>query len=375
MAAFDQPITTYSDTLGQKRVIGDVIQMIDPRDTPLVSLIGLDSARSKFRLNLNGTKIEVLEDALDPLTGTVGATTIATDSVTFVVVDASNFAVGQVILIDAEYMVISAVNVTTNVLTVAARNYGGTSGVTHTCTSAVAIVGMARLEGADADFGPILAKSAPFNYTSIFQKGVKASGTEQVIDQYGYSDEFDYQSAKSIPHLLRLVERMFFYGIKQAGTAVLPRSAGGLATFISTNSTSTTAINRTNLDAAALAVRNVGGSPDLFVCNPAIAAAIRTLIDSSSFVKLTYENTRFGMNPTNEIMTQWGSLRIVDDRWCPLAQAYLLDSRKVGLYTLRPFFSHEISVTGDSVKGEVIGEFSLLVANESGMYKYTALAG
>ena len=37
--------------------------------------------------------------------------------------------------------------------------------------------GMARLEGDDADYGPITDISAPYNYTSIFQKAIKVSGT------------------------------------------------------------------------------------------------------------------------------------------------------------------------------------------------------
>jgi hypothetical protein len=42
----------------------------------------------------------------------------------------------------------------------------------------------------------------------------------------------------------------------------------------------------------------------------------------------------------------------------------MLDSRKVGFYTLRPFFQKALAVTGDSQKGEVVGEYSLLVAND-----------
>ncbi|MBT7819501.1 MAG: hypothetical protein HN672_09165, partial [Chloroflexi bacterium] len=50
----DQPKTVYSDATAQARAISDVISMIDPRDTPLLAKLGLDGAREKFKLNLDG---------------------------------------------------------------------------------------------------------------------------------------------------------------------------------------------------------------------------------------------------------------------------------------------------------------------------------
>ena len=63
------------------------------------------------------------------------------------------------------------------------------------------------------------------------------------------------------------------------------------------------------------------------------------------------------------VSTQWGDLLIVSSRFQPLATGYILDSRKVGAYQLRPFQWYELARTGDSKKGEVLGELSLLVAN------------
>jgi len=224
---------------------------------------------------------------------------------------------------------------------------------------------MARLEGDDATYGPIVDITAPYNYTSIFQKAIQVSGTQQVIDQYGIDDEFAYQSAKAVPELLRLVEKMAFHGIRQAGSAVLPRSAGGLLTFITDNYTASVgALSKADIDLVAEYILLDGGRPDLLVLNPSIANDLRDLIDSSSFVRVDQENTQFGMMPITRVATQYGMLRMVESRWCPSGNVFLLDSRKVGFYTLRPFASKSLAVTGDSVKGEVVGEFSILVAND-----------
>ena len=64
---------------------------------------------------------------------------------------------------------------------------------------------------------------------------------------------------------------------------------------------------------------------------------------------------------------------MVMDRWCPVTEAYILESGKVGFYTLRSFEMKELSRAGDSLKGEVVGEISLLVANEEAHGKITGI--
>jgi len=368
MAVYDQIVTTYSDTTPHVRVISDVISMIDPADTPsLLALGGLDSARSKFRIRQNGYKIEILEDELDPLTTTANhTTTIATDATNFPVADASIFQDGHVILVDSEYMVVKAADTSGDTITVYARNYGGTN-ATHLSTSAIEIVGMARLEGDDTDYGPVVDVTAPYNYTSIFQKALNVSGTQRVIDQYGKgSDELMYQTGKALPHLLRLVDKAIFHGIRAAGSASAPRSFGGLATFVTNNSTNAGGtIVKADIDYVMEQVYIDGGNPDLLICHPSVANDVRDLLDTSAYVRLDLTNDLLGMAAIERVQTQYGSLSMVMDRFCPLSKAWILDSRKVGLYQLRPFAWHDIAKAGDSDKSEVVGEFSLLVANDA----------
>lgn len=366
MALFDQPKTTYSDTTNAIRIISESIKLIDPVDTPLlVALGGFDAARSKFNIRGNGTKIEWLEDTYAPLSDVAAqGTTITTNTTILTVTDASIFQDGHVIKIDAEYMVVSSVDVTNNTLTVYSRSYGGTN-ATHVTTSTIEIVGMARLEGDNADFVGLQVLTNPYNYSSIFQKALKITGTEDVVDEYGYDSAFAYQAEKAVPELSRLLEKAIFNGIRAIGTATTPRSFGGLLTYITNNTVGAGgAIAKTHVDALAEAVRLDGGMPDLFVCHPSIANDLRALLDSSSFVRLTQENQVFGMMSIEQIRTQYGNLRIVDTLWCPTSHAYVLDSRKIGLYELRPFQWHELAKDGDSRKAEVVGEFSLAVAND-----------
>ena len=374
MTIYDQPKTTYSDATAQARVISDVIQMIDPRDTPLLSRIGLDGARNKFNIKLNGYKIELLEDELDPLETTANnGTTIGAADTSFTVTDASVFQDGHVILIDAEYMVVKSANTQTNSIEVYSRSYGGTN-ATHAADAAIQIVGMARLEGDDADFGPIMDISAPYNYTSIFQKAVQVSGTQQVISQYGIEDEFLYQANKAVPHLLRLVERAAFHGVRSAGSASAPRSMGGLGTFITENTLDAGgAIAKSDVDALMEEIIMDGGNPDLLVMNPRVANDLRALLDNSNFVRVGQDENKLGLGAIERVITQYGALELVMDRWCPVGTAYILESGKLGFYTLRDFEVKELARSGDSLKGEVVGEVSLLLASDKAHGKITGI--
>lgn len=366
MALFDQQKTTYSDTTNAVRIIADAIKLIDPVATPLLAALGgFNAAREKLDIRDDGTKIEWLEDTYAPLSDVANqGTTITTNTTTLTVTDASIFQDGHVIQIDSEYMVVSGVDVTNNTITVYSRSYGGTN-ATHVTTSTINIVGMARLEGDDADYVGLQVITAPYNYTSIFQKALKISGTEGVVDEYGYEDVFAYQAMKAIPELARMMELAIFHGVRAVGTATTPRSFGGLGTFITNNTLDAAgAIAKSDIDNLAELVRLDGGLPDLFVCHPSIANDVRALLDSSSFVRVSQETTAFGMMPIDAIRTQYGNLRMVESLWCPTSKAYVLDSSRIGLYELRPFGWSPLAKTGDSRKAEVVGEFSLAVAND-----------
>jgi len=364
MSALDQPISTFDDTSLQVRVIGDAIQLIDPMDTPVVALLGMDGARSKFRLNLNGTKIEIIEDTMAPLSTTANhSTTITTSTLSFTVTDASELQVGHVIQIDSEYMVVSAVNTSSELCTVYSRSYGGTN-ATHAKGSTIYIVGMARLQGADVSYGQIQSMTQPYNYTQIFQKGVKVTRTQAKIAQYGVSDYLEYQADKSIPELARLMERSFFHGVRAVGSKTTPSSFGGIETFVTNNSSSiTTTITKAAVDNLAKAIYDDGGFVDTLILPTGAANNLRNLLDSSSFIRVTQEETSFGMRPVTRINTQfYENVRLVTSRHCPAKKAYMVNSAKMGFYTFDPFTRNAIAYGGDWQAAEVVGEFSFIAA-------------
>src|SRR5690242_12198801 len=109
MAYLTSPLTTYSDTTPQKRIITDVVSLIDPSDMPMIeNLGGFDGASEKFRfVNGNGKLVEWLEDTLIGLTGTLNGS-ITSTATTITATDGDNFQEGHIILIDSEYMWVSS---------------------------------------------------------------------------------------------------------------------------------------------------------------------------------------------------------------------------------------------------------------------------
>jgi hypothetical protein len=140
---------------------------------------------------------------------------------------------------------------------------------------------------------------------------------------------------------------------------------GGIGTYVTANSSSiTTVITKAAYDDVSKAVYDDGGMVDMLVIGTGGANTLHNVLDNSSFLRIDQENTMFGMRPVAKLNTQFSeNVALVMSRHCPVNKAYALDSSKVGFYTYRPFGEYDVARSGDSMKRELIGEFSLLVAN------------
>lgn len=374
MAVFDSPITSYSDTTPQRRIITDVITLIDPSDTPAIDALGgLDGAASKFRFTENGmgTTHEWLEDNLSPLANQLNGS-ITSTATTITVDDASPFQEGHILLIDAEQVWVSDVALSTEILTVT-RNYSGTQ-ATHADNAVVTIIGMARLEGDESDDIAFTDRYVGSNYTQIFHKEVKVSGTHMKVAQYGISDELMYQENKVVPELTRLIERQLYYGARKAGSATTPRAFGGFGTFITNNTVSAGgAITQADFEDALKAAYDDGGMPSLAFCSPANMQVIKNFYDNSLFLRVDPEQRAAGM-VIDTIRTPFGDVSLVMDRWAPSGSVYIVDPAHAGLSTYRPFGVEPLAKGGDYEKEEVVGEFTLCVRQDKAHAVITAIS-
>lgn len=357
MANLASPMTTYSDTSTQRKVITDYISLLDPSDAPLIERLGgLDGAAGKFKFVNKGTNPQWLEDTLTPLTDTLAnAATIASDDTTMTVTDPNMYQEGHIILVDAEQMWVSGVS--GSVITVT-RNYGGTQ-ASHDSIDAVTVIGMARLEGDDSDDLGFTDRTVGSNFTQIFHQEVKVSETQQVISQYGIADEFDYQAKKAVPSLMRLIERALVYGQRKAGSATTPRAMGGIDTFVTDNvGDYGSALAQSHFENAVKSTYEDGGTgPWVAACSPTNLQSVKNFYDSSNYLRIGPDQKSVGM-VIETIITPYGNVDLLLDRWMIDAKLPILDPKNAGMLTLRPFTQEMLAKTGDSLKGEVVGEFT-----------------
>ena len=359
MAVSDAPITSYSDTTAHRRAISDVISIIDPRDVPIVAYFGLEGDAAKFSVqNWPSTKVEWLDDDLAALSGTLNGS-ITSDAVTITVTDGSLYHVGHVLEIDSEQMWASAIS--GEVVTVT-RNYSGTQ-ASHATAAVVTMIGMARLEGADTTDDYKTDVLAPYNHTQIFHAGIKVTRTMAKLRQWGISDEYDYQVAKKIPELTRLIEKQFYRGARKTGSATTPRAFGGLETFITDNTLGNAgaALTRKNIEDTVQSIWEDGGMPDLLICGPWVKRKISSFYEGN--VRTERNEDRGGV-VIDYVVTEFGEMQVLMDRWCEATKLYILTSEHVGFLAFDPFFDEEMAKSGDYLRGEIVGEYGLVVRHD-----------
>jgi len=377
MATIHGMVDSYDNTVPQKRMVTDRILMADVFERRTIDALGLNNS-AKFRFaNEPGRTYDWMEDTFvgrsDTLTASGGMASSSTTT-TCVVTTPKLFNVGDVLLIDAEYIWVSAVNTSTGVLTIV-RNRGGTQ-ATHANSTTVTIVGVARAEGADANDSPSTEASSTTNCSQIFQRTVHVSRNEKIFPNWGVDDMVDWKITKRMKELVMFLNLQAYYGQRQAGSSshTQGRGFGGFDTFISTNTTAAGSVDLTrgHIDALLEDIYGYGGAPDLILCN---TYQQRRLNEIYAGLIRTERTERTGGNRITylEHPIAGPPVEIVVDRHCPSTKLYMIDRRYCGYITIDPFFYEMLAKDGDSEKGEVVGEYGFVMAFEKSHASITGL--
>lgn len=379
---------SYSDSTTTKRTIGDVIKIIDPKDVPCLTRFGV-SNQGKFRMqNFPNHKVEWLEDTLRVRTATINESFNTTDTA----MDVSSghgvrFHVGDVWRSDetGELIYVSAVTAGSDTITTVIRNWNGAMGgsqgtATSSITNATGLTLMysAMQEGFDSVAYPWTVATAPFNYSQIFHAEIKVSGSEQnATSRYGVSDSYKYQMMKILGgagggggvkgragDLIIDLENTWFYGSRLIRSSGIAGAMGGFKTFVTTNTTAAASarLDQDMLEDAIQSAWAAGGKPDLIICN----AFNKRLISSWYRDSIRTERSeRMGGAVIDTVETEFGDLDIMLNRRCPASEVDIVQSDLVGWVTLRDWFVQPLAVDGDYRKDQVVGEFSLVVQNQT----------
>lgn len=368
MASQIGQLTSYQDTVPDKRMVTDRILRTEPNDILMYSYLGTDM--SKFQLQNRGNKVfEWLESTYNDRTDTVN-TGLASDSTTttFSATDPDLYQVGDVWEVEGEGLLVTAKSTTT--MTVV-RNIYGTQ-ATHANSSVATRTSRARVDGATADDSPRNEISSNSNVTQIFQRTVEIARTKGKILEYGVSDWEDYWIDQYMDELMQDLCRAPYLLERNAGSATQGRLTGGFASFITDNITYATATGLTGGTAVAITrdhiddtLQNIfadGGDPDFA---PTTAGIQRKINDFYEGFVQTERSEQLGgvlirklMNPiTGKIID------IVVDRNCPAGQIHFLSLKNIAYYPLDPFFYERLAKTKDThAYGQVVGEYGLVIA-------------
>jgi len=360
--------TTYTDATPQKRSIADMIGMIDWTEAPLLKLLGLNG-ESKFRLlNFPRTKVEWLEDTMAPRSGTVNEALDSSETGVDVATGQGDYLkAGDVILVDSELMYVSSV--ATDTATVV-RGFAGTTAASHSDQAAWKLATVARLEGADFTTGYTTSVTNPYNYTQIFSEAVKVTGSEQNDEKYGISDTMAYHISKFMGDggkagkLPILLQQAAYYGKRAAGSSTTARAMGGIEQYVTTNVTnlSSAALTRKSIEDLMQLCYLAGGAPNTLVCNAWLRRKITSFYEGSISTDRSEER---GGSKITTIVTDFGDIEVVFDRWCPTDRMYLIEPAKMGWVTYRPFDVVDRASTGDYMVKDVLGEYSFVLMNET----------
>lgn len=382
-ASFDQSAVYKLD-------LSEVLANILLDDTDFISMIGISGEVA------TQTKHSWVEDALNATTavqsgGTSAQMALGTATGTILRLSASHITRSKItagtLLKDAlsgktEVVQVTAINGTSATVV---RGYGGVSakrgasGQTHAAGATWEIVANPRPQGMAGPSDESTTRALKFNYTQIFSKGVKITGTAQAIDHAGVSKEDSYQIDLRLRELKRELDRACLMGGRASadvsGTVygtmggVIDWVGGFIATGGNTTHTAET-LTPSVVNTMAKQVFDDGGMPDTLVVGGVQKQKISGF--DQEFRRSTLDSRRSGFT-VEEFVTDLGwNLKVIVDRWVPNDVAMVLDSSKIKIMPLqgRAFFLEKLAKTGDSNDWQIVGEYTMEVRNALQAHAY-----
>jgi hypothetical protein len=352
--------------------VSDLIGIISPYETPLLDALG-DPMREA-----TSTHHEWLEDELLPNKDAINDSTFTDPAADtdFVVDNGSRFRVGDQIQVERseELMLVTGINGDT--LTVV-RGYAGTTPEDLVDNQVINILGNAALEGDDKPDARFTNRSRYGNYTQIFTAAVEVSGTDIAASQLGLADELDYQKQERLRELIRDLENTVINGGQPTGNpeggGSVRRSMKGIIQHLSTSVFHTgdtgfpsgTDLDETKVNYVLRKIwENSNGNVDLII----VGGFQKRKINAFSADSRTYaaNDTTF-TNMVSVYESDFGICRIVTSRWIPQDGVLFLDSSRLSVLPLagRGFHFKPLASSGDYECGELIGEYTLELKNET----------
>ena len=229
------------------------------------------------------------------------------------------------------------------------------------------------------------------NYTQISEKAVQTSGTAEAVDWAGRKSSQAYQLAKRAKEIKRDMELMLtgndvatvgasgtarktaalnsWLGDATAGDSNIidgPTAAAvanpGDGSAAKAASGAAVVLTMAMLNTCVEQIWKAGGSPDVIMCDSSLKVKLSALAGSVIADIVTNHDKAspaHAVNSVDVIVTDFGTFKIVPNRFCQSNQLYVLDYDFWSVDYLRPFQTETLAKTGDSVKQMMIAEYGL----------------
>lgn len=355
-------LNSYENTEPNKIMVTDRILNTNPLKIATYLRLGTDVGKFNFA-NTDGKNYRWLEDAYQAESVVVTTGLASGDTaVTFTPASLTYLQPGDILKIEDELVWVSAVASGIPTIT---RSYGASAAATHANASVAYLVGNSRIDGDTADDSSMTEVTSSTNYTQIFQRTIEVARTKQKMAQYGISDPMGREVDKKMDELMILLNKLPFYGEAYVGTSAAGRTAGGLKAFITDNTSenSSAAVTRALIDGILQDIYDDGGDTDLIITGAWQQRAINDMYEG--FVSTDRVESVGGIkihqlqNPITG-----GMIDILVDRSCPTDDMYFLQSSEIAFYPFDPFFYEDLAKTGDSEKGQVVGEYGFVCRSD-----------
>ena len=231
------------------------------------------------------------------------------------------------------------------------------------------------LEGADAPAQAQVAADNKLNACQIYTKTASVSGTIEKVDKYGRSSEMAYQLEKVYAEIANS-EELAIVGEPQgqrqtynAGDGSNARVTNCLQNQFHADVTVTSATGVTNtyeqleseILAAHLATYDEGGTPNYLIVPPALALSIAEFASSAGRNRDISEKRL--VNCIDLMVTPYGQLDVVLDRFCEATAMMLFDFNYVATPVLRTTADWALSKDGDYDARQVLRESTVALLN------------
>lgn len=232
------------------------------------------------------------------------------------------------------------------------------------------------------------------NYCQISYKDWVVTGTQEAVDKAGRKSEISYQKAKRLAELKRDIESVLCsnqrgaagatgtarklralsafnntntnrYTASTSGTKGKNATAPTSATGAPTDAGNTRALTELLMKGVLATAYNAGAEISHAMVGPHNKQVISTFAGRSSSREMVDKNKILGA--ADVYMSDFGDIKILPNIFGRERECVLLDPDMVSIDWLRPVFSKDLAVTGDSERGMIVGEYTLRVKNYGGI--------